>query len=168
MKRQLWVWPVIATLLLSILGFMVQRSIAATMKENLQSQLQTLLAVETEMLQNWIRMNTANAAALANSQTIRESVYELLDAVDPAEADKPRKDLVEIRRMLEKQLRPILASHGYAGYNVFDKSQRIVAATTEELIGHEAIPEFAGVFDTSIQGRNDDRAAIRQRRHAEG
>ena len=152
LKRQLWVWPVIATVLLSVLAFMVQRSIAATMKENLQSQLQTLLAVETEMLQNWIRMNTANAAALANSQTIRESVYDLLDAADPAEADKPRKDLGEIRRMLEKQLRPILVSHSYAGYNVFDKSQRIVAATTEELIGREAIPEFAGVLTRALRG----------------
>jgi len=152
LKKQLWIWPVIATVLLSILGFMVQRSIAATMKANLRSQLQTLLTVETEMLENWIQMNTANAAALANSQPVRESVYDLLDAPKPAEADTPGIDLAEIRRTLQKQLSPTLTSHRYNGYIVADKSRRIVASAAEELIGREALPEYEALLTRALAG----------------
>ncbi len=53
----------IATVFLAILGYGVHRSVAATIKTNLRSQLQTLLLVETEMLQNWIKANTANRRA---------------------------------------------------------------------------------------------------------
>ena len=152
LKKQLWIWPVIATVLLSILGFMVQRSIASTMKANLRSQLQTLLTVETEMLENWIHMNTANAAALANSQPVRESVYDLLDAPKSAEADTPGIDLDEIRRTLHKQLSPTLTSHRYNGYIVADKSRRIVAAAREELIGREALPEYEALLKRALAG----------------
>ncbi|MSR58365.1 MAG: serine/threonine protein kinase, partial [Planctomycetaceae bacterium] len=152
LKKQLWMWPVIATVLLGIIGFIVHRSIAATMKANLRSQLETLLTVETEMLENWIHTNAANAAALANSQPIRESIYELLDAHEPAEEGKPRTDLVEIRRKLQKQFGPTLASHSYAGYIVVDKSQRIVAAATEELIGRQTIPEYEAILSRALKG----------------
>lgn len=152
LKRQLWIWPVIATVLLGILGFIVHRSIAATIKANLRSQLQTLLTVETEMLENWVRMNAANAVVLADSQPIRESIYKLIEDRDPVEAGTPGADLVEIRRTLQKQLGPMLASHNYIGYNVADKSHRIVAATAEELIGRQASPDFEAVLIRSLEG----------------
>ncbi len=153
LKKQIWVWPVVAIALLGILGYVVNSSIAATMKTNLRSQLQTLLLVETEMLQNWIRTNTANAEALANSQPIRESVYELLEAMESSGVDGPRIDTAEIRRKLNKQLSPMLVSHKYAGYTVVDKSQRIVAATTEELVGRVAIPTWHSVLTRGLNGK---------------
>ncbi len=152
LKRQLWIWPVIATILLSILALMVHGSIAATMKSNLRSQLQTLLTVEVAMLENWIHTNTANAAALANSQPVRESVYALLEAQEPADADTPGTDPTGIRRTLQKQLSPTLASHSYAGYLVADKSRRILAAASEVLIGREAIPEYEALLKRALAG----------------
>ncbi|MCY2963634.1 MAG: cache domain-containing protein [Planctomycetota bacterium] len=152
LKRQLWIWPIIATVLLASLGFVVNRSIAATMKANLRSQLITLVSVETEMLQNWMRDNMATAASLANSQPVRESVYELIRGQEKTAAGDAPVDLAEVRNKLQKQVSPTLSAHGYAGYIVADKSRRILAATAQELIGQQSIPEYEAAFSTALKG----------------
>ncbi len=50
LKKQLWVWPVMAIVILSIVAIVVRSAIESTMKANLRSQLQTLLTAETAML----------------------------------------------------------------------------------------------------------------------
>jgi len=42
LKKQLWIWPIIAVMLLATVGFGVRSAISRTLSENLQSQLQTL------------------------------------------------------------------------------------------------------------------------------
>ncbi len=152
LRRQLWIWPIIATVFLGTLGFLVNRSIAATMKANLHSQLTTLVSVETEMLQNWIRDNMATAASLANNQSVRESVYELIQGLEKSAEGEVPVDLAEVRRKLQKQLSPTISSHGYAGFIVADKSRRILAAATQELVGQQSIPEFETAFSTVLKG----------------
>ena len=43
LKRELWIWPVIAVLILAFVAFWSRRAIETTMKSNLESGLQTLL-----------------------------------------------------------------------------------------------------------------------------
>lgn len=50
LKKQLWVWPIFAVILLSIAGYAVSTSINRTIKNSLQSELSTLLNVERAML----------------------------------------------------------------------------------------------------------------------
>jgi serine/threonine protein kinase len=153
LKKQVWAWPVIATVLLAVIGFIVHGSIEATMKANLRSQLETLLTVETEMVENWVKTNVANASAVANSQAIRESFYELLEGHDaPAEKAAAPVNVVEVRRKLSKQLSPTLSSHDYAGFLLVDKAQRVLAASSEELLGRQRIPEYESFLKRALQG----------------
>src|SRR5579872_2367261 len=55
LKKQIWLWPIIATVVLAALGFGVRVAIERTIKESLRSQLQALLDVETAMLENWYK-----------------------------------------------------------------------------------------------------------------
>ena len=66
LKKQLWIWPIIAIVVLSILGHAVRSAIERTMRESLTSELRTLLSVEVAMLDNWVRSQESNAATLAN------------------------------------------------------------------------------------------------------
>ena len=50
LKKQLWIWPIIAVVLLAAVGYGIRTAIERTMKENLRSQLVTLLNVERSML----------------------------------------------------------------------------------------------------------------------
>src|SRR6185295_5058716 len=72
LKKQLWIWPIIAVVLLAGIGFGIRIAIERTMKASLRSQLQTLLSVEKSMVETWLKVQESNAESLANDQQIRE------------------------------------------------------------------------------------------------
>src|SRR3954447_8784426 len=86
-KKQLWVWPIIAIVLLAAIGLGIHIAIKRTMKASLRSQLQTLLGVERSMVETWLKVQEQNAESLANDQQIRELVLQLL-AASRATADQ--------------------------------------------------------------------------------
>lgn len=92
LKRQIWIWPVIAILILSATGYLVRSSIERTMKNNLASQLQTLLGVEVSMLENWIRDQSASTETIANDPRVRTQVYLILTARDEVLAEEKNAD----------------------------------------------------------------------------
>ena len=46
LKKQLWIWPIIAVVLLAVIGYGIRAAIERTMKASLQSELDTLLSIE--------------------------------------------------------------------------------------------------------------------------
>ena len=79
LKRQIWIWPIVAVVLLSLIGLFVRRAIETTMREGLQSELQTVVDLETAMLESWYRVQRSNAESLANNVDIRQTIYPLLE-----------------------------------------------------------------------------------------
>src|SRR5688572_4340270 len=80
LKRQLWIWPIIAILVLAAVGYGIRSAIERTMRENLQSQLETMLNVERSMLETWLKVQESHAESLANGQDVRDIAAELLKA----------------------------------------------------------------------------------------
>jgi hypothetical protein len=164
-KKQIWIWPVIATILLSILAFTIRLSIEATMKKNLQSQLQTLLDVDTAMLGNWARSQTSIASSLANDVRIRESISTILSEKETASNrsdDRLRPVESETQKLLRKQLSPTMSSHAYVGFFVADKSQRVIASSPDEIIGKKDLPQHASFHARALKRRSDDLRSVCQ------
>jgi serine/threonine protein kinase len=152
LKRQIWVWPILAVVLMSLIGFFVRRSVENTMREELQSQLQTIVDLEAAMLETWSRVQESNAQSLANNIDIRQTVYPLLEA-PPGDAAKATEAVAALRAKLEKSLGPALTAHQYDGYLVADKKKRIVAAGRAEMIGMVDVPEFSDFLDRALDGQ---------------
>src|SRR4029079_8020509 len=74
LKKQLWIWPIFAIVLLALVGFGIRVAIERTMKASLRSQLQTLLSVERSMVDTWLKVQESNAESLANDQQVRAIV----------------------------------------------------------------------------------------------
>jgi eukaryotic-like serine/threonine-protein kinase len=96
LKKQLWIWPIAAVILLAIIGFVISRSIHHTMEDNLRSELQTLLTVERSMLEKWFKVQESSALGLANNREIRKHVNRLLETKpgakpDPASSRRPHR-----------------------------------------------------------------------------
>lgn len=159
LKKQLWVWPVIAVVILATIGYSVSRLIQQTMEDSLRSELTTLLSVERSMLEKWFAVQESSALTLANSQPIRQTVWELVEAEDhDTDSGNPEPNeetthvsSAELRKRLAKDLEPALSSHDFVGYVVCDKQLRVVAAHTPSLVGQVATqyemflkPSFAG------------------------
>jgi hypothetical protein len=151
LKKQIWIWPIIAVVLLSIVGLIVRRSIESTMREGLQSQLQSVVDLEAAMLESWQRVQKSNVESLANNVDIRQTVYPLLEK--PTDEPGSGADSVAaLRAKLDKSLGPAITAHRYGGYLVTDKKKRIVAAGQPEMIGLIDIPEYSPFIARALDG----------------
>lgn len=152
LRRQIWVWPIIATVVLSVLAFVVHRAIESTMQDNLRSELETLLRVETAMLEDWVAVQISNVEALANDVTVREPIYRILDAQKEGKT-AASNNAVDPEVQIGKRIMPWLSTHGYVGYLITDKSKKIIAAKTKELLGRDDISEYDTFLRPALEGR---------------
>lgn len=134
LRQQIWLWPIIAVVLLATLGLFVRFAIERTMKASLVSELQTLRDVEVAMLRTWLTSQEHNAESLANASAVRQLTAKLL-AGDPDAAQK-----------LSEAIHPAMNSLGYDGYLIVDKQSVIRAATNTAAIGREDL-----IIDSPIE-----------------
>ncbi len=159
LKKQLWIWPIIAVVLLAIVGYVVSSSIHQTMEDNLHSELETLLSVERSMLEKWFKVQESSALTLANNREVRKAVTQLLTAnadtrlkPDPAATGASERDVKELQSRLEKELEPAMSAHDFVGFVVADKQLRIVAADADGLIG-PATPQYENFLTRTFSGK---------------
>lgn len=165
LKKQLWIWPIIAVVLLAIIGYGIRTAIERTMKENLHSELSTLLNVERSMLETWLKVQESNAESLANDQQIRAVATEILalshppveegDATaqpDPSPNATPRPSLAALQARLAQELGPGMTSHQFVGFFLADKSQKIVSSSAIELAG-QTVPEYESFLTRTLDGQ---------------
>jgi len=157
LKRQLWVWPIIAVVLLAIVGYVINRLIHNTVEESLRSELQTLLTVERSMLEKWFKVQESSALSIANDPEVRALVNQLVAAQSLVEESGPaatpvaRESVDELRKKLEKELAPSMSAHDFIGFNVVDKQKTIIAATTKNMVG-KAVPHDEGFLSRALAG----------------
>lgn len=163
LKRQLWIWPIIAVLLLAVVGYGIRVAIERTMKASLQSELETLLNIERAMLETWLKIQESNAESLANDQQVRLTAEQILAATQPASTllpptggdaaapSTPPSDLAALHVRLEKELSPGMSAHNFVRYILVDKQQRIVSASSPELNG-QIIPEYESFLNRALEG----------------
>src|SRR4051794_21124541 len=103
LKKQLWIWPIIAVVLLAGIGYGVNAAIERTMKASLQSQLATLLNVQRSMLETWLQIQESNAQSLANDSQVRDLAAQLVSAAQPA-ADSAAPSLSSLQTQITQEL----------------------------------------------------------------
>lgn len=150
LKKQLWIWPVIAVVVLAIVGYAVRAAVESTMKANLATELQTLLAVDVAALETWLDQQLSIVGAEAQDADVRKTVLELTDEetqpAGPALVQSP------LHKQLRRELSPTLLTHDFAGYLLFDQSQRVVSASNDELIGRNGLSQFESSVSRGLRG----------------
>jgi serine/threonine protein kinase len=162
LKKQFWVWPIIAVILLSLAGYVVSSTINRTMRYSLQSELTTLLNVERAMLEKWFKVQETSVLSLANDKQVRRTVIQLLAASKiPTASDgatiaskssiENSQSAAELQTVLKDELEASMSSQDFVGFILADKEQRIVAARTSELIG-KTISQYEVFFTKALEG----------------
>src|SRR5881227_3780465 len=109
MRRQLWIWPLIAVVGLSALGWWVRRVVDETLKRQLASQLQTLLDTDVTALQNWLTAQEHDAAETATNNQVKDLVGQLVEAAASASGQGAKlleaPQLAELRQVLKARLK---------------------------------------------------------------
>jgi predicted Ser/Thr protein kinase len=157
LRKQLWIWPIIAFVVLAAVGYFIKTSIQHTMEANLANQLTTIRDIERAMLEKWFHVQEANATAIATESGVRQLVAELLAAYEQARegengnAGAQARPLRTIRRQLADELAADLQAHQFAGYAVIDRNFKILAADAEILID-QTLTDFEEFLNQVLEG----------------
>ncbi|TWT37720.1 Serine/threonine-protein kinase PknB [Posidoniimonas corsicana] len=149
LSRQLWVWPILAVVLLAGIGWSVHGSIERTMEANLRSELKTLLDVEVAMLRTWLSSQETNAKSTASDAEVRQLVSQIAAASLAAAPTEP--DIAELTAQLTRQLQPVLNAHDYEAYFIATRS-KVLASGRKEVVGMAVPTAFHETFDRVFDG----------------
>ncbi len=154
LKKQIWMWPIVALLFLTVLGLTIRSLLVSNMQQQLASQLQTLLNVETAMLSEWLESHRSNAEILANSVAVRNQVYQLLDKDENVQPETEINSNKSIHRQLQAALAAAMSSHDYVGFFIADKKMKILSASTETLIGQQEVTAYQTFISRALEGES--------------
>lgn len=154
LKKQLWIWPILAAVLLGTVGWFLRGSIETSLKTDLRSELQTILAADVKALELWMRSQETTAVSVTGDLRVIE-LSEKLVAV-AARPDVKQLDLLQAPELeqLRAELEPVLAAHGYNGWVLVDSVPRIVASKRNELV-NAPLPkdDQSAVLDRVLNGK---------------
>jgi serine/threonine protein kinase len=132
--RRIWVWPLLAALLLGGVGWWVHHAVEEAMREELAGQLTTILNADVEALAAWTADHKAFAQSLARLPALRQGVRELVAVAEQpdtsASALLKARAQADIRALLE----PFLENLGYVDFVIVTPSMRIVASKNDVLV----------------------------------
>ena len=155
LKKQMWIWPIVAVILLATIGYFVQDAIRSTIEKNVRDELLSFVNIETQMLEKWFAVQGATVESLANDTTVREAAYALLDKRAGQAATAPAANpeaQAEARRRLADEIAPVLAAHNYAGFVLIDESHTVVESSHATLVGQAEVPEFESMTERALNG----------------
>lgn len=155
LKKQIWAWPIVAVIMLATVGYFVQNAIESTIKSNVRAGLLSFVKIEAEMLEKWFAVQESTAAALANDETVRQSVEALLisrKTTQDADSMVAGVDVDEARQALADEIAPTLAAHHHAGFVLIDKSHQVIASSYPTIVGMHDIPEYESMVERGVQG----------------
>jgi serine/threonine protein kinase len=160
LKRQLWIWPILAMVVLAIIGSLINSAIRSSIESSVRSEITTLLHIERSMLEKWFHLQEANAISIANDSDIRKLIAQFIaeraeraSSIEEATSKPETLSMEKMSLALKQLLQPGMSAHDFVGFVVADRDQRIIAAQTQELIG-QVVPQFRDFVGKVIEGKS--------------
>ncbi len=156
LKRQLWIWPIIAVLTLSIVGYFVLKAIGGTIEASVgRAASRGRWRCRWPCWTRYVQQKT-NAEALANSSSVREAMKGLSQeegAAAEGDAPQPRPEPGTIRSRLQRELAPWLTSYEFVNFFVCDKDEKVLAASQSELVGQSQLEAYRDFVRGALKGK---------------
>ena len=176
LRRQLWVWPLIAAALLTAVALFARSSIESALRQSLTDQLEAVLKTDVTALEFWLSEQKAIVSGIARDPEVVKLVGILVADAQGLPADQIREQLPGPITAMRTEMKGYVESHGYLGFMVIDLDKRIIASSYDELIGLKMAPELRCVLQQGPGRRRrrhaavqkHDPAARRPRRDADG
>jgi serine/threonine protein kinase len=131
LRRQLWVWPLIAAAVLALLSWWVMGAVEGVMRKQVADELTAIRDADVTALRVWMRQQEADARLLAMSDRVRPAITELLAHADSDAALRQSPRQAELRAFLGPRMKIL----GYTDFFVFSPSRKLIASSQEATIG---------------------------------
>ncbi len=116
LRKQLWIWPVIAALLLGLGGWWVNRSVETAMQQRRIDELNTILNADVAALKVWTVEQGVDAMFIANNEEILPLVESLMKTA--RDSNNSERSLVQdkVQDELRTLLKPQIELCHYQGF----------------------------------------------------
>jgi serine/threonine protein kinase len=131
LRRQLWVWPLIAAVVPAALAWGVSEAVERVMRKQVAGELTAIRDADVTALRVWMKQQAAIAKALAMSDRIRPAVSELVAHADSDAALRQSPRQAELHAFLA----PRMKMFGYTDFFVFTPSRKVLASSQDATIG---------------------------------
>ena len=152
MRRHLWIWPLVALVILAFVGLWIRGRMEGAMRAQLAGNLRTILAANTEALRAWSGTMRAQAELFADDERVRELVGELVKV--PLQSASSQTALLTAPQTaaLRVLLKPTVEGRGFSGYVILDTNFLVVASGRDQMIGMRAPPGYMAQLQACFQG----------------
>ena len=153
LRKQLWIWPLIAAVILSGVAYWVRHRVEKTIKDNMAGDLQAVLTANETALDLWIEMQQSIIRMITQDAELEDYVRKLEEIansnVDRVRALRDSPLQAEIREALA----PALEEHRYSSFVLGDAQGRLLASDNEDLIGKDVPPSMLSTFKSVYDGQ---------------
>ncbi len=152
MRTQLWIWPLMAAVILVFVGVFVRRRMEGAMKAQIAGNLRTILHANAEALRAWAATQKSRAEAVAEDARVADLVGAIVRHAGQQGASKATLLAAPQLAQLRALLQPELDHYGFSGYVVLDSDFLVVAALREEVIGLKSPPGYEERLRPCLRG----------------
>jgi len=154
LRKQLWVWPILAVVLLSVVGWMVSRSVESAMRERRIADLKTILNADVAAVRVWITEQATDAELIAADEGLAAMVAPLITIADDPNKLERRLMFAPEQDALRERLTARLKRYGYIGYFVVSPDGMVVAADQDAPIGNKLESYRKAFFEQVLAGKS--------------
>ncbi len=153
LSKYLWVWPLLAAVMISVVGYWVRNRVETTVRLELASRLQTVLNADVIALHLLFAEQQRDAQALAEEPRVRDAILQQLEfsrkpALAPAAlADTPAS------RALASILQPMVEAQNYLDYVVISPERRVIASPYRTMLNRPAPAGYEFFLKRALAGR---------------
>lgn len=133
--KQLWIWPIIAAVLLGVIGLVMRNAVEKTLQEDLQADLQAILETDVTALRVWLKSQEQIAAGVAQDVQLREQVLALVKLAEPPDSSKTQLTASADLERMRADLEPVLKVHRMNGFIVLNQERYVIASERDDAIG---------------------------------
>ena len=146
-----WFWPLVALLAFLGIAWYADHSVNRTLRRDIEKSLTTILKADVNAMTVWLEGQRTVLAAMANQPSVREMLISLLQQAEQA-SDVELAALASAKS-LHQELQPLLHSQQLATLFVTDQTGRLIADTTNQLLGIRLPAEYSPHFEQILGGK---------------
>jgi len=152
LRKQLWIWPILAALILGLCGWWVSRSVENAMRERRIDELNTILQADITALRIWMVEQGVDANFIAKDDGILPMVESLLKTAKDSSSDERALMQSKAQDELRAYLKPELESGNYSGFFLISPESVILAADVNTPIGKRPPGDQGEFFKSVLEG----------------
>jgi hypothetical protein len=150
-RKQLWLWPLLAAAMLWAAFFWIRSSVEEAARAELAKSLTTIRNADVAALNIWMTNHKQEAGNLAGDTRVRKLAAELArDAAHVTADDVAPLLQAESQAELRPLLRTLAAERQYAGFALLEKGGTVLSSDRQELIGTHAPPKFMHLLEKTL------------------